>query len=182
MTGVQTCALPIYTGIEDELRTRLGVEFVERQTGRGRLPVREIAGLPQELLTAFSSRRTQIEKGYGSALENYRDSHGHDAPRHVQYQLAQEATLANRPDKGRPRSWAQAHGQWLTQAREMLVRGPFGTGLDVEALVRSVLGRSVPTADLDDAAVSDLARQAVETVAESRSTWTRWHVQAQVTG
>ncbi len=72
------------TGIEDELRARLGVEFAPRESGRGRLPVREIDGIPQALLTAFSSRRKQIEKGYQAALADYRQTHGHDAPRHVQ--------------------------------------------------------------------------------------------------
>src|SRR5665811_190756 len=47
------------TGIEDELRTRLGVEFVELEGGRGRRPVREIAGIPDALLKAFSSRRAR---------------------------------------------------------------------------------------------------------------------------
>jgi len=168
------------TAIEDELRTRLGVQFVERESHRGRLPVREIDGIPQELLAVFSSRRKEIEQGYQSALETYRDTHGHDAPRHVQYQLAQEATLAHRPDKGRPRSWADARAQWLAQAQDVLRRRPFGGGLEVEALIHSVVGHGVQEAVLEDDAVSDLARRAVESVAESRSTWTRWHVQAQV--
>jgi len=169
------------TAIEDELRTRLGVRFVERESHRGRLPVREVDGIPQELLAVFSSRRKEIEQGYHSALETYRDTHGHDAPRHVQYHLAQEATLAHRPDKGRPRSWAQARAEWLAQARDVLRRRPFGRrGLEVEALIHSVVGHGVQEAVLDDDAVSDLARRAVESVAESRSTWTRWHVQAQV--
>ena len=33
------------TAIEDELRTRLGVEFVERTGGRNRRPVREVKGI-----------------------------------------------------------------------------------------------------------------------------------------
>jgi hypothetical protein len=114
------------TGIEDELRTRLGVEFVEREGGRGRRPVREIAGIPAELLKAFSSRRAEIEGGYQVGLAEYRAAHGHDPPRHVQYKLAQEATLANRPAKGHPRSWAQARQAWLAQAREVLPASPFG--------------------------------------------------------
>ncbi len=165
------------TAVEDELRARLGVRFVDRDTGRSRLPVREIDGIPQALLTAFSSRRQQIEHGYGAALERYRDTHGHDAPRHVQYQLAQEATLARRPDKGRPRSWADARREWAAQAREVLRRDPFGG--DVEGLIGSVLGRGVPEVHLDADAVAELAQQAIGSVAESRSTWTRWHVQAE---
>ena len=46
--------------------------------------MREIDGIPQALLTAFSSRRKQIEQGYQAALADYRRTHGHDTPRHVQ--------------------------------------------------------------------------------------------------
>ena len=168
------------TAIEDELRTRLGVDFVERPGGRNRRPVREIAGIPTELLKAFSSRRAEIEGGYQIALEEYRATHGHDAPRNVQYKLAQEATLANRPAKDHPRSWAQARHTWLTQAREVLRTNPSGAQQDVEAMVRSVLGRDIQPSEADTVDVADLARQAIENVAEARSTWTRWHVQAEL--
>jgi conjugative relaxase-like TrwC/TraI family protein len=168
------------TAVEDELRTRLGVDFVERTGGRGRRPVREINGIPAELLKAFSTRRAEIEGGYQAALEQYRTTHCHDAPRHVQYKLAQEATLANRPTKDHPRSWAQARAAWLTQAREVLRANPFGSQPDVEAMIRGVLGRGIHPPDADPVDVVDLARQAIGNVAEARSTWTRWHVQAEV--
>ena len=168
------------TGIEDELRARLGVEFAPRESGRGRLPVREIDGIPQALLTAFSSRRKQIEKGYQAALGDYRQTHGHDAPRHVQYRLAQQATLANRPDKDRPRSWADARREWVVQAREVLRHRPFRPGHGVEAMIRGVVDRGIPAAGLDETMLASLARAAVENVAESRSTWNRWHVHAEV--
>jgi len=135
------------TAIEDELRTRLGVEFVERTGGRNRRPVREIKGMPDGLLKAFSSRRAEIEGGYQAALEEYRATHGHDAPRHVQYKLAQEATLANRPTKDHPRSWAQARQTWLDQAREVLRTNPFGGQPDVDAMIRGVLGHGIQPTD-----------------------------------
>ena len=171
------------TAIEDELRARLGVEFVERTGGRNRRPVREIKGIPDALLKAFSTRRVEIEGGYQATLEEYRATHGHDAPRHVQYKLAQEATLANRPAKDHPRSWAQARQTWLAQAREVLPTNPFGSQRDVEAMVRGVLGRAIQSSEggaTDTIDVADLARRAIENVAETRSTWTRWHVQAEV--
>jgi len=168
------------TAIEDELRTRLGVEFVEREGGRNRRPVREIAGIPAVLLKAFSTRRAEIEGGYQTALEEYRAAHGHDAPRNVQYKLAQEATLANRPAKDHPRSWAQARQTWLAQAREVLRTNPFGGQPDVKAMVRGVMGRAIQPAEGDPVNVADLARQVIANVAEGRSTWTRWHVQAEV--
>ena len=168
------------TAIEDELRERLGVQFVDRDGGRDKRPVREIDGIPAQLLTAFSSRRADIQTGYDDALARYRQTHGHDAPRTVQYRLAQEATLAHRPDKAAPRSWATARTMWLAQAREVLARGPFGRGGDLPALIARVTGRGIRAVVLDDAARDALAVQAVAAVAESRSTWTRWHLHAEV--
>jgi hypothetical protein len=136
--------------------------------------------MPDALLKAFSSRRAEIEGGYQAALEEYRATHGHDAPRHVQYKLAQEATLANRPTKNHPRSWAHARQTWFSQAREVLCTNPFGGQPEVEAMVRGVLGRGMQPSEADVVDVADLARRVIENVAESRSTWTRWHVQAEV--
>ena len=56
------------TAVEDQLRSRLGVRFVERERRRDRLPVRELAGVPGVLLAAFSSRRRQMESGYERSL------------------------------------------------------------------------------------------------------------------
>ena len=90
------------TAIEDELRTRLGVEFVERTGGatagrcarsRGYRPSCSRPSPP-------GARRSRAATKPRSS--EYRATHGHDAPRHVQYKLAQEATLANRPDQGPP--------------------------------------------------------------------------------
>ncbi len=113
------------TAVEDELRTRLGVRFTERAAGRGKRPVREIDGIPAELLRVFSSRRAQVESGYEQALARYRAAHGHDAPRAVQYRLAQEATLAGRPAKDQPRSWADARREWLDTGTGGAVAWPF---------------------------------------------------------
>ena len=46
--------------------------------------------------------------------------------------------------------------------------------------MRRVVGHGTPHAVVDEAARDALARAAVETVAESRSTWTRWHLRAEV--
>ena len=142
--------------------------------------MRELDGIPAELVRVFSSRRAQVESGYEQALARYRAAHGHDPSRTVQYRLAQEATLAGRPAKGQPRSWAEARREWMTQARVVLSRGPFGLGGDVERVVRRVVGHGAPHVVVGESAREALARAAVESVAESRSTWTRWHIRAEV--
>jgi hypothetical protein len=53
------------TRIEDELRARLGVEFVERPgAAEGRREVREVVGVPTAIVDAFSKRRQGIEQQY----------------------------------------------------------------------------------------------------------------------
>jgi hypothetical protein len=51
---------------------------------------------------------------------------------------------------------------------------------NVDAMVRGALGSVKPSSDVDAVDVADLARQVIENVAQARSTWTRWHVQAEV--
>ncbi|HET7475192.1 MAG TPA: MobF family relaxase [Dermatophilaceae bacterium] len=187
------------TAVEDELRTRLGVRFVERPGGRSKRPVREVAGIPGEVLRAFSSRRFEIENGYETALAEYRAAHGHDPPRHVQYRLAQEATLANRPTKAGPRSWAAARHEWHARAAQVLATLSNGSGDAVDAMLAAVLAAGRGEAAADEPSVHELcadqprvdgpptakpdvgalAVQAVANVAEVRSTWTRWHIHAE---
>ena len=149
------------TAVEDELRERLGVRFVERPAGRGRLPVREIDGHPHRTAAEFSTRRRQVESGYEQALAEYRAAHGHDAPRHVQYGLAQQATLATRPDKTTARSWAAARAEWLARAREVLRQGPFAGEQGPTRMVATMVGHHTPTTDISDEQVGQLAAQAV---------------------
>ena len=109
------------TRIEDELRQRLNVQFVERPGGRdGRRPVREIAGMPAPLLEAFSKRRTGIEEQYQDLLRDYRDRHGREPAGTTRHALYQQATLSNRPDKQHGRSLQQMLTTWHTEAARVL--------------------------------------------------------------
>lgn len=77
------------TRFEDELHHRLGVTFAERP-GReaGKRPVREIVGVPHQLITHFSKRRVAIEDRFHELLRDYRTAHGHEPNRVAQLQLA----------------------------------------------------------------------------------------------
>ena len=67
------------TRFEDALSSRLGVQFVERPSScrADKRPVREISGVPEQLIRHFSERRAAIEARYEELLTGYQHRHGH---------------------------------------------------------------------------------------------------------
>jgi conjugative relaxase-like TrwC/TraI family protein len=162
------------TAIEDELTARLGVLFTQRATGDGRRPVREIQGIPVELIARFSSRRTGIEDRYRAKLADYRDTYGHEAPRHVQHELAQEATLETRDGKDAPRSLAEQRAQWRGEA--IAVVGEDLVDQLTARCTRKHRDRGVTVGEVD---VDQVAARVVERVETDRSRWKIWHLRAE---
>ncbi|WP_180359823.1 MobF family relaxase [Miniimonas arenae] len=163
--------------IEEELIARLGVGFVAE--GReGKRPVREIAGVSAEVRAAFSQRRDQVEKEYQSLLAAYRTQHGREAPRAVQFKLAQQATLATRQAKEGGVGLAQRLPQWRATAERVL-----GGRSGVEQMVAAALSgapelRAEATAVAVES-IDELAQTVLAGLARHRSTWNRWHLQAE---
>lgn len=160
------------TRIEDELRDRLGVEFAER-SGRteGRRPVREIVGMPQPLLDAFSKRRTGIEQQYQDLLREFRTSHGREPSTTTRHALYQQATLNNRPEKQHGRSLQQMLTTWNQEAAQIL-----GAGDVLAAVESAALGRMNRS---DDADLELLTDQLLASLSAGRSTWNVHHVRAE---
>lgn len=156
------------TRIEDEMRRRLGVRFTDRPT-RAR-PVREVDGIPHELIRAFSRRRTDIEDRYEQLVADYRERHGHEPPRNVQYDLAQRATLDTREAKKAPSQHAEQRARWRETAQRAL------PGCDLDALITETLHRPERTTKVD---VEQVAAEVIAVVETTRATWNRWHVQAE---
>ena len=74
--------------------------------------MREIDGVAIELISGFSRRRTQVEAGYDRLVADYVARYGHTPPRSAQMQLAQQATLADRPDKQELKTLAEQISEW----------------------------------------------------------------------
>lgn len=162
------------TRFEDAMTRRLGVKFVERPSGRRDLrPVREIDGMPAELLRHFSQRRAAIEDRYAELRRAYRATHGREPDRATQIQLAQQATLETREAKGTARSLAEQVADWTTQARGVIGARRLGR------LASDCTRRSVPTSPVLVPDLDDLAKHVVRAIAEQRSTWTVWNVHAE---
>jgi conjugative relaxase-like TrwC/TraI family protein len=167
-------ASEIYTtAIEDELRARLGVVFVDRAGRDGRRPVREIDRMPVELIEAFSSRAADIEDRYRAKLGEYRDIFGHEAPRHVQHRLAQQATLETRDPKGPPESLAEQRTRWRRQAARVVGEGR------VDRVAARCTGRRDRRASAARVDLDQTAARVVERVEADRSRWKTWHLRAE---
>lgn len=175
--SVVACSERYNTLVADELTRRLGVTFVDRQVRRDRQPVREIAGVSDALIREFSSRRAQVETNLRGLILKFRDEHGREPTTAEQIRLAQTATLKDRAAKTADHpSLAGLLDSWQRRARVIDRKS-------VDA-IRRVSGRRNTirrASDLPDHQLHELADAALAAVAAKRATWTRWHVEAEVT-
>jgi len=163
------------TRLEDAMSRRLGVVFVERADSvrRDKRVIREVAGIPVELVKHFSQRRAVIEDRLADLSSRYRRHHGRDPSPSTRVALAQQATLDTREGKRPPRGFGDQLQQWRTRAVGVLGRQR------TRRLVHDVTGQPVPTLTPERVDVDALAAQVIQTLEGSRSTWTRWHVIAE---
>jgi hypothetical protein len=150
------------------------VAFAERPGGATNArPVREVAGVPLELVRHFSRRRAAIEDRLTRLRAEYRATHGREPDRSTQLQLAQRATLETRDGKGPGRTLAEQVTDWTDQARRVI-------GAEaLDRLVPRVVDRPQVPEDPDEEAIRAWAACVVCRVAEQRSTWTVWNVHAE---
>jgi conjugative relaxase-like TrwC/TraI family protein len=128
LLAAKTGAAAVYHRVlEAELTRRLGVAWRDRPDG-----LREIDGVPEELIDAFSTRRRAITAEVARLVAAYEDRYGSEPPAAVQYQMAQDATLATRRSKREP-SPAEALEAWEARARQQ--------GTELAALPGQLIGR-----------------------------------------
>ncbi|TFC14357.1 TraA-like conjugal transfer protein [Cryobacterium algoritolerans] len=164
------------TLVEQEVRNRLGVTFVDETRGRNKRSVREVAGVGRELRDSFSSRRAAIEDAYETLVQEYVAKHGHTPPRTVQLSLAQRATLETREGKSAPKSLARQRAEWRLAAIKIIGE----VAVDrIGATVRQPQQLSVTDEILAALSVDELAERVLNTVEDSRATWRRSHVAAE---
>src|SRR5205085_1322217 len=109
------------TRLEAHLVTRLGVRFTDRPGSiPGRRTVREIAGMEEGLLSAWSSRRRDIDARRAVLAGDFQRDHGRPPTAVEAIALAQQATLETRGPKHEPRSLAEQRATWLREAAAVL--------------------------------------------------------------
>ncbi|KXP11583.1 hypothetical protein AXK57_21820 [Tsukamurella pulmonis] len=166
------------SAIEAELRARIpGIEISEVISREGARPVREIAGISEQLRNEFS-RRPQIEARLKELADQYRAEHGKQPSKAVQRKLAQQATLDTREGKSAPKSLGDMRDEWATRAAR-ITGGPKQTKALIDAATHR---RKKRTAKFDPSAIDPhgAAAEIVGTLSRERSVWTRWHVDAEV--
>jgi hypothetical protein len=127
--------------------------------------------MPMEWIRGFR-RRTQVEAGYDELVRDYVRRYGHTPSRTVQIQLAQQATLANRPTKTalRTRTLADQIADWTRHARELLPNA------SIRDVIAGCLNR--PTVSLEYAPEA-IAAAVVDVVSANRATWNVFHIRAE---
>ncbi len=164
------------TALERRVTSALGVDFGERANRDPRKrPVREIVGVPEELLERWSSRRESINARRAQLAREFQAAHGRQPSPTEAIHLAQQATLETRDAKHEPRTLAQQRATWQSEA-EHLLGGP----RHVEEMLRQVHAAAPRPRQRDSAAWRDTtARHILAALEERRSVWGIWHVRAE---
>lgn len=163
------------TRIEHHITSRLGFVFTEREEPeRGKRPVREIVGVPPELLQLWSSRRAEIEARTAELAKQFQHQHGREPTAIELVELSQQATLETRDSKHEPRAIGEQRAAWRTQAIGLLGHRGLTAML---ANVKSAKAQRL--AAIDEQWVHDAATTVIGVVAERRAHWLRHHVLAE---
>lgn len=162
--------------LADRITGTFGIEWEARERGRDRNPAWELAPVPEELVTEFSSRTRQIEEEKTRLIDAYKARHGREPSVRTVLKLRAQATLATRPAK-QVHSLADLTTDWRHRASALL-------GEDATRWARTVTTTAEKTVLLraDDVpldTIADLGRSVVEVVGEKRSTWRRGNLHAE---
>ncbi len=161
--------------LADRLTNTFGIGWERRERGADRSAQWEIVGVPDELLTEFSSRSRHIDIATDRLIADYATAHvRRPSPRAI-VKLRAQATLATRPEKS-IHSLADLTAGWRRRAERLIRRDPTGWARDrtVGATVRSLTADAVP---LD--VVEQVAAEVVANVSQKRSTWQHWNLWAE---
>ena len=162
--------------LADRLTRTLGLGWEARERGRDRNPAWEIEGVPDELVSEFSTRSRHIEAEKDRLIAEYVAKHGRQPSARTVLKLRAQATLATRPEK-QIRSLADLTAEWRQRAARVLGKDATGwaRALTGDAGVRRVLRADDVPLDV----VREVGQAVMEAVGEKRSTWTRWNLHAE---
>ena len=152
--------------LERELSDRLGVSWV---APGDRVPMREIASIPGEVIARFSSRREQVLDHFEQLLVEWVQVHGRTPTRGERAGMLDEAAVRSRSAK-RKGNETDLHDRWRAQCtagEQTAIDSAAGCQLATD-------GGRMPAGSVE------LAEAVVASLHEQRSWWTRTHVFAEV--
>lgn len=165
------------TRLEHHLERLVGVKFAERPGhDPAKRPIREIVGIPTELITAWSRRDTAITARLGELAAQFQARHGREPTPGEVFDLAERATLSTRPAKHLLRSLAEQRRTWRAEAVQLLGGREALARMVSEALNPQRAARPQITGE----GITRTAQRVIEVVAEHRSTWRTTNLRAEI--
>ncbi|WP_129787818.1 MobF family relaxase [Promicromonospora panici] len=163
----------------DRLAASLGLQGERRPArGKNRNPGFEIAGVPDDLITEFSSRSADIEPATDTLIAAYRKKHGRMPSRGTINRLREQANLATRPPKS-IESLADLSAQWRQRAARIRGEDPSEWARNLIARAAETPGQAFTAADVPEEAVEKEAAVVLRVVGDKRATWKHWHLWAE---
>lgn len=163
------------TRIEHHVTQELGWVFKETEPPtRGKRAVREIVGIPPELLKMWSSRRQAIEARTAELAKEFQHEHGREPTAIELLALGQQATLETREAKHEPMSLAEQRAKWKTEAVELLGHRGLAKMLQDVSSVKAARLEAI-----DKEWVNSAAEAVIGVVSEGRARWQRHHILAE---
>ncbi|SDT36502.1 MobF family relaxase [Jiangella sp. DSM 45060] len=180
--------------LADHVTARLGVGWrVRGQPAKSKNTAWELDAVSDDLVAAFSTRSSEIEREADRLIADYRKRHGRSPTDKVKLRLRQIATLATRPAK-EIRTLSEMAHDWRDRAAAVV-------GQDALTWMRAAIesatapSRRPPLLRVDDLAVSPqasrrsrrpseppelekLAHAAFVELATERTTWKTWNIRA----
>jgi len=152
------------------LREELGFAFRERVTEEGKAPTWEIAGVSDEVIDSFSSRRENARPVYEKYAAEYTKTHGHQPSSRARYALWQQAILDTRDAKKPARSLREHREEWAQMYDADTLKNAVSSARDT----RSFFPLSHDPER--SSSVAELARKAVEDTRARRAQFAPRHL------
>jgi conjugative relaxase-like TrwC/TraI family protein len=147
-----------HAGLRAELTARLGVRWETPENG-----IAEIADMPVEVLTEFSSRTADVRARIEVKIDRFVESMGREPTVRERWKLEREAAVDSRPAKADQVDAVVLHDSWAAQTRAL--------GYEPASLVADVIGRVVERNLVNEPERAAMVEQTVAVIGEKQSSW-----------
>ncbi|WP_460886989.1 MobF family relaxase [Promicromonospora xylanilytica] len=160
----------------DRLTGTFGIGWDQRDRGERRAKAWEITGVPENLISEFSSRSRDIDVRSDQLIAQYEARHGRRPSPETINKLRSQATLETRPEK-QIRSLSDLTTEWHHRAATQVGEAAAWA----HDVITSGLGHAFRADDVSTDLVNKLGARVVDLVSQKRATWTFWNLWAEAT-